>query len=402
VGFNKLDYTKICCESILANLPKGLNYELILLNHGSSDGTKKYFGSLNPHKQIDVKINNCGCQAFYERIITGKYLLAITNDTIITPNAIENMMRAVREDSAIAHLVPSTPNISNLQSIPASYSNLEEMRKFARRNNVYDPHRHEVRTRLCNPISLLPTAFIFRPEVLYFGRMCMMGKDASFSFPDDQLAMLARRLGLKNVLAKDAYCYHFGSITIKDEVKERQINANDAYLQGRITFEKIYGIDPWGTGFCYDPALPPAAKCDFDGHIEILGVNCGHGSNSLKIKELYKELKHNLDVTLTNVTSDTRYIEELRGVSDAARIVKTIDEVFENGRQYHHIVVDDSFYGSVHNLDDLEQMYKHLAPNGTLYVNYGAGREPIFKYRFPDAMFSGNWAVQTKGSGETK
>jgi hypothetical protein len=207
--------------------------------------------------------------------------------------------------------------------------------------------------------------------------------------------MLVRRLGYKNVLAKDAYCYHFGSVTINSESKEQQIDANAAYRKGRIEFEKFYSIDPWGTGFCYDLELVTAVKCEFEGHIEIMGVNCGHGSNSLKVKELYKELKHNLDVTLTNVTSDKRYLKDLRGVSDSARIVRTIDEIFEDGTRYHHIVADDSFYGSVHNLDDLEQMYRHLVPGGVMYVNYGAEREPIFKYRFPDAEFSGNWAVLT-------
>jgi GT2 family glycosyltransferase len=393
IGYNKLDYTKMCCESLLANIPTGLSYELILLNHGSSDGTKEYFAGLNPHKQIDVKINNCGCQDVHARVIEGKYQLAITNDTIITANAISNMLRAVKEDPGIAQLVPTTPNISNLQTIPASYGDFEEMKAFAKNNNCYDPYRHEARTRLCNPISLLPAEFIFHPEVLPMGRICMMGTEVSFSFPDDLLGMQVRRLGLKNVLAKDAYCYHFGSVTIKDEAKKAQLDMNETYRKGRVIFEKIYGIDPWGTGFCYAPALAPAIKCEFEGHIEVLGVNCGHGSNSLKVKELYKEMNHNLDVSLTNVTGDTRCIDDLRGVSDSARIVKTIDEIFADGKQYHHIVVDDPFYGSGHNLDDLKQMFKRLVAGGTLFVNYGAEREPIFKYRFPKVEFAGNWAV---------
>jgi hypothetical protein len=222
----------------------------------------------------------------------------------------------------------------------------------------------------------------------------MFTNDIYLSFPDDMSSMLTRRLGYKSMLAKDAYCHHFGSVTISDDNRQKQIDANIAYSAGRIEFERFFGIDPWGTGFCYDPALVTAIKCEFEGHIEILGVNCGHGSNSLKVKELYKEQNHNLDVTLTNVTSDSRYIEDLRGVSDLAHIVRTIDEIFEAGARYHHIVADDSFYGSVHNLDDLERMYKHLVPGGTLYVNYGAEREPIFKNRFPGAVFSGNWAVQ--------
>jgi GT2 family glycosyltransferase len=393
LAYNHLDYTKQCCESLLANLPQGLNYELILINHGSSDGTKAYFVSLNPHKQFDIRINDCGLLQSYVRIVEGKYILFISNDTIITHNAVGNMLRAMREDRKIAKLVPATPNISNLQVIPATYGNIQEMKQFAKKNNRYDPNRHEMRTRLCDPIACMRSDFNFNAQTLCYAKHCMMGTSDFYSFPDDMFGMLVRRLGYKNILAKDAYCYHFGHVTINSEAREKQIDLNAVYRNGRIVFEKLFGIDPWGTGFCYDPVILSIVKCEFSDHIEVLGVNCGHGSNSLKVKELYKELKHNLDVTLTNVTSDTRYIEDLRGVSDSARTVMTIDEIFENGKLYHHIVVDDSFYGSVHNLDDLERIFAHLVADGAMYVNYGAERESILKYRFPDAQFTGNWAV---------
>jgi glycosyltransferase involved in cell wall biosynthesis len=395
LAYNKLEYTKMCCESILANVPSGLNYELILLNHGSTDGTKEYFERLNPTKQLDFKLNGTELLSVYMRVIEGKYYLHISNDVIVTFNAISNMLITMRDDEKaggkLAQIVPSTPNVSNLQTITCNYDTLESMHKFAKDNNIYDQFRHEVRTRLCNPIHMVRSRCQWFP----YNSPCGLPPISSgqFSFPDDFQSMLFRRAGYRNILAKDAYCYHYGSVTIKDEVKDRQIDANAMYRKGRVTFEEIYGIDPWGTGFCYDPYWVAAVKCEFEGHIEILGVNCGHGSNSLKVKELYKELRHNLNVTLTNVTSDTRYIEDLRGVSDSARIVKTIDEIFEVVKQYHHIVIDDSFYGSVHNLDDLELFYRRLVRGGTMYVNYGAEREPIFKARFPKVEFAGNWAV---------
>lgn len=42
-GYNHLDYTMQCVESVLSNLPKNIKTEIILLNHGSKDGTKEYF-----------------------------------------------------------------------------------------------------------------------------------------------------------------------------------------------------------------------------------------------------------------------------------------------------------------------------------------------------------------------
>ena len=39
--FNAVEYTKQCMESVLIHT--NVNYELILINNGSTDGTKEYF-----------------------------------------------------------------------------------------------------------------------------------------------------------------------------------------------------------------------------------------------------------------------------------------------------------------------------------------------------------------------
>ena len=43
--FNALEYTKQCIESVL--LQTNINYELILINNGSEDGTKEYEGTIS-------------------------------------------------------------------------------------------------------------------------------------------------------------------------------------------------------------------------------------------------------------------------------------------------------------------------------------------------------------------
>ena len=101
LGYNKLDYTKMCVESLLANLPANLNYELILINHGSSDGTKEYFESFHPDKQLDIAVNGGGADAVY-RILEGEFVLMISNDVVLTPHAIENMLACIRSDPMIA------------------------------------------------------------------------------------------------------------------------------------------------------------------------------------------------------------------------------------------------------------------------------------------------------------
>lgn len=67
--------------------------------------------------------------------------MSISNDTIITPGAIENLLACIRSDPKIGWAVPTTSNVSNLQAIQAEYKTKEELTAFARKNNCLDPFR---------------------------------------------------------------------------------------------------------------------------------------------------------------------------------------------------------------------------------------------------------------------
>lgn len=343
-GYNKLEYTKICIENFLKYVPSDINYELILINHGSTDNTKEYFESIAPTKQLDILKNGSSPSVGF-RIIEGKYFLSISNDVLITKDSIANMIRCIESDENIAWVVSSTPNVSNLQAIESNYNNIEDMHKFACKNNKSNPYRWEQRTRLCNPIDIRRSNICLSSSGIgwggYFHSSTMM------SFPDDKLSLLLRRKGYKIVLAKDSYCYHFGSITLKDETKEYKGKAgNDGqqafYDVGRKEFQEVFGIDPWGIGYCWDPALIQHLPCHESGHVDILGINCGIGSNPLKIKESIKENTHNLDVITYNVTDEECHIEDLKGVSDIAEYINDfscINDVFGD-KKFKYIIFE--------------------------------------------------------------
>lgn len=367
-AYNKLDYTKMCVESLLKNIPAGLKYELILVNHGSNDGTKEYFESIHPDKQLDILVNGGGAGAVY-RIIEGEFMLMISNDVIVTPHAIENMLACMRSDPKIASVVPTTPNISNLQTIPAAYSSLEELAEFARRNNRLDPFRWERRTRLCNPIQLIRSSVFCASKGLCInGAFHTSHPVYALSFPDDRMSLLLRRQGYWSVLAKDAYCHHFGSVTLKDEIQ--QYNEQKYYTEGRIEFQRMFGVDPWGTGFCYDPVFLERVVGDDQGHVDVLGINCGLGSNALKIKEQIKEYCHNMDCRLSFLTDDARFLPDLEGVGDDASEITSIKELkcTLNKRTFQYIVWEDALLPRYKFEALLDCIQKSLAPSGKLLL----------------------------------
>lgn len=390
VAYNKLDYTKLCVESLLENLPKDLNYELILVNHGSSDGTKEYFESVHPDKQLDIAVNGGGFEAVC-RIVEGEYILAVSNDVIVTPHAVENMLACIRSDSKIASVVPTTPNVSNLQTIPAEYSSLGELRDFALRNNCQDPFRWEQRVRLCNPIQMLRSSVHVAPGGLCaYGTFHTTDPVHAFSFPDDRLSLLLRRNGYKMMLAKDAYCHHFGSVTLKDEIRRQ--NEQTYYTKGRQKFQKAFGVDPWGCGFCFDTIFMDRMVEDDQGHIEVLGVSCGLGSNALKIKEQLKEYCHNTDCRLSFFTDDPRYVPDLQGIGDSVTNISSIGQLKDalHKRTFQYIVWEDAFLPRCETDMLLACFHKSLAPSGKLLLKQTGQNQKLIQQNGLNGKSLGN------------
>lgn len=318
-GYNKLDYTRLCVESLYRFIPDDIRYEIILVNHGSTDGTLAYFQSKNPDKLLNISVNGGGHSAF-SRIVEGKYTLSISNDVIITKNAIQNMYRLMEEDPRVAYIVPSTPNTSNLQGIPAEYSDLEGMHRFAEQNNVYNPYRHERRVRLCNPLVMFRNSVLYSrmTGILPYGHLHSSSQN---SFGDDKASMFFRRNGYKNILQKDVYCFHFGSLTLREET-----TSNDFDI-GRREYMRTFGVDPWGKEMCFDPelmdVLPLVSFCE----PRILGVNCQYGSTPLKVKEALREKFSRDDIVLHNISDDPRFLPDLSGISDGAAYYTTCEEI---------------------------------------------------------------------------
>lgn len=370
-AYNKLEYTRRCVKSLLENIPRGLRYELILVNHGSSDGTKEYFEEIGPHKQLDIAVNGGGAAAM-GRIVEGEYVIWISNDIIVTPHAIENLLACMRSNPDILWAVPATSNVSNLQTIPAEYSSEEELMEFARKNNRQDPFRWEQRTRLCNPIDIRRSSMWYATSGLglYSRSIHPLFPGGRTTFPDDRTALLIRRNGYKMMLVKDAYCHHFGSVTWRSLIQQQGEQAY--YLEGRQDFARAYGVDPWGTGFCFDPVFRERVVGEHTGHVEILGVNCGLGSSPLKIKEQIKEYCRDLDVRLTNVAWEERFLEDLAGVGDAVEKVRDLKELkgFLSGKKYDYIVWEDPFPSGAggDKKEALRTLTEGLLPGGKIFA----------------------------------
>ena len=109
--FNAVEYTKQCIESILQQT--NMSYELILINNGSSDGTKEYFKilkkKLKPNEKLQKIIivqaeKNLGVAKALNLGISksiGKYICYLNNDVIVTKDWLKKLVNVSKSDKKI-------------------------------------------------------------------------------------------------------------------------------------------------------------------------------------------------------------------------------------------------------------------------------------------------------------
>ena len=104
--FNAVKYTKQCVKSVLKH--SAYNYELILINNGSSDGTKEYFKTLKLINkktfknifviELDKNIGVAGALNLGISKSCGKYICYLNNDVIVTKNWLEGLVKACEQN----------------------------------------------------------------------------------------------------------------------------------------------------------------------------------------------------------------------------------------------------------------------------------------------------------------
>ncbi|MEW6599421.1 MAG: glycosyltransferase [Nitrospirota bacterium] len=97
--FNNIKYTMQCLEAVAANTAYE-PYEVVIVDNGSTDGTKEYLASLSGDVRILSNDTNLGFAPACNqgaRAAQGDYIVFLNNDTVPQPGWLENMVKVVRE-----------------------------------------------------------------------------------------------------------------------------------------------------------------------------------------------------------------------------------------------------------------------------------------------------------------
>lgn len=247
--YNNLDFTKACLFSVEAysDYP---NLEVIVVDNGSTDGTREYLQEwvtkgadrnviLNKDNRGFAAGNNQGLEA-----ATGEYLVILNNDTYVTPGWIRTLAAHLRREPSLGIVGPITNKIGNEARITITYADMEEMIERAGRYTRAHPGR-----RLPLPTVAFFCAMLRRSVWERVG-----GLDERFGlgfFEDDDYCRRVGEAGMGVACAEDVFVHHHLSASfgvLKSEAREALFERNKALYEAK-----------WGTWLphVYLRRLPP-------------------------------------------------------------------------------------------------------------------------------------------------
>lgn len=372
LAFNKLEYTKMCVESIY-KYSENVDFELIMVDNGSSDKTKEYFKWLPNKKKIYIKENIGPVNGFNRGMkeAEGKYVASVCNDFIFTSNWLKNLVICMESDENIGYVSPGASLISNLQQINGEYSNISEMQKFAKKYNRTDPKKWEERVRL------LPNVLFIRRKILdfvgYYDSRFYFGE-----FADDDISFRIRRAGYKLMYAGDTFTYHAGSITTGEAQKEN----NSLEVSRKLFYDKV-GLDAWDDVY-YDINLINTIKYEqkeSNSKVNLLGIDPKCGATMLQIKNKFRRFGQN-NVSIDSYANDYKYYTDLKTICKEVFCgdYKDISRRFSN-KKYDCIVIGESaqFYNDFWEIiDELKNLLKE---NGSIIFAIDNTMNYIYLYK---------------------
>lgn len=204
-AFNGLKYTRMCLESIRKNTVHP--YELIVVDNGSTDGTREYIKEQNDVRLIENHENRGYPAACNQGIVASAapYILLLNNDVIVTEYWLSRMFQGFFADAKAGLIGPRTNDSAGFQQVTApSFDSADALDEFARKMKIISMRQFREVNYLSGFAMLIDRKVIAEIGIL----------DERFgvgNYEDQDFCKRAEKAGFKMLIANEVFIHHFGS-----------------------------------------------------------------------------------------------------------------------------------------------------------------------------------------------
>lgn len=345
--YNQLDVSKKCFES-LAKYTNQDQVEIIVVDNGSTDGTREY---LKSHPSFITILNEKnmgfagGCNQGIE-VATGDNLLFLNNDTIVTENWLEAMLELLYSKESIGMVGPVSNYVSGLQRINVDYQSDDEINEFAVK------YCEKVKGQSKRVLRLVGFCLLVKRELMDK----LKGFDERFkfgSFEDDDICLRTVLEGYELHIALDSFVHHYGHVTFKGN---SDININQLYIENRIRY-----LEKWGNHLI-DTAYPKLEIIDMvpSDVKRVLEIGCSAGATGLEIKNRYPCKLYGTERNPTLASIAAQFYEKVDVVPSEETNLSYSNDYFDL------IILDQTIEHIVDPWHYILEITKLLKPSGTI------------------------------------
>lgn len=225
--FNCLAHTRAMVESLQRSMPRGVSHEVILVDDGSSDGTREWLAGLGEPFRVILNERNLGFGAATNRgaaAARGRILALLNNDLVLAKGWLQPMLRALYS------LGPRAGIIGNLQlnaaTLEVDHAGIFFNRKCKPAHDRRDPGRaRELLFPVRRAAAVTGACVLVRRDTW----IRLGGFDEGYvnGCEDVDLCLRARSEGLVNAVALRSRVLHHVSASpgrkLRDEANTRRL-----------------------------------------------------------------------------------------------------------------------------------------------------------------------------------